>query len=120
MQGRRFTDHLSKGVELEDLVFSTVRVYPILIKMTQQTLILHALTGGKKRGSTFIYPPMMHCHFLTSVFIIFMQIADALYYNAAFTLSILQKLGVATEIFGLWLQMLQQVKKSGMRANFRR
>lgn len=47
-------------------------------------------------------------------------IADALYYNAALTLSILQKFGVATEIFGLWLQMLQQVKKSGARANFKR
>ncbi|XP_024026202.1 importin beta-like SAD2 isoform X1 [Morus notabilis] len=47
-------------------------------------------------------------------------IADALYYNAALTLSILQSFGVATEIFGLWLQMLQQVKKSGVRANFRR
>lgn len=47
-------------------------------------------------------------------------IADALYYNAALTLSILQKFGVATEIFGLWLQMLQQVKKSGVRANFKR
>ncbi|KAK6930635.1 Importin-beta, N-terminal domain [Dillenia turbinata] len=47
-------------------------------------------------------------------------IADALYYNAALTLNILQKLGVATEVFNLWFQMLQQVKKSGMRANFRR
>ncbi|XP_023881797.2 importin beta-like SAD2 isoform X2 [Quercus suber] len=47
-------------------------------------------------------------------------IADALYYNASLTLSILQKLGVATEIFNLWFQMLQQVKKSGVRANFKR
>ncbi|XP_050214915.1 importin beta-like SAD2 isoform X2 [Mercurialis annua] len=47
-------------------------------------------------------------------------IANALYYNPAMTLSILQKLGVATEIFNLWFQMLQQVKKSGVRANFRR
>ncbi|KAF3457074.1 hypothetical protein FNV43_RR01731 [Rhamnella rubrinervis] len=47
-------------------------------------------------------------------------VADALYYNAALTLSILQSMGVATEIFGLWLQMLQQVKKSGARANFKR
>lgn len=49
-----------------------------------------------------------------------LQVADALYYNAVLTLSILQNLGVATDIFGLWLQMLQQVKKSGMRANFKR
>ncbi|KAK4258307.1 hypothetical protein QN277_007767 [Acacia crassicarpa] len=47
-------------------------------------------------------------------------IADALYYNAALTLSILQKLGVASEIFNLWFHMLQQVKKSGVRANFKR
>ncbi|KAM1158399.1 hypothetical protein ACFXTH_031777 [Malus domestica] len=47
-------------------------------------------------------------------------IADALYYNAALALSILQNLGVATEIFNLWFQMLQQVKKSGVRANFKR
>ncbi|KAG4922859.1 hypothetical protein JHK86_051672 [Glycine max] len=52
---------------------------------------------------------------------LFMQvIADALYYNAALTLSILQKLGVASEIFHLWFHLLQQVKKSGMRANFKR
>ncbi|KAL5177103.1 Importin beta-like SAD2 [Glycine soja] len=52
---------------------------------------------------------------------LFMQvIADALYYNAALTLSILQKLGVASEIFHLWFHLLQQVKKSGMRTNFKR
>ncbi|XP_042514589.1 importin beta-like SAD2 [Macadamia integrifolia] len=47
-------------------------------------------------------------------------IADALYYNANLTLGILQKLGVATEVFNLWFQMLQQVKKSGIRVNFKR
>ncbi|KAJ6956785.1 hypothetical protein NC652_007754 [Populus alba x Populus x berolinensis] len=47
-------------------------------------------------------------------------VADALYYNAALTLSILHRLGVATEIFTLWFQMLEQVKKSGVRANFKR
>ncbi|KEH44552.1 putative importin-beta domain-containing protein [Medicago truncatula] len=47
-------------------------------------------------------------------------ISDGLYYNAALTLSILQKLGVASEIFNLWFQMLQEVKKSGVRANFKR
>ncbi|XP_004492039.1 importin beta-like SAD2 [Cicer arietinum] len=52
---------------------------------------------------------------------LFMQlIADALYYNAALTLSMLQKLGVASEIFHLWFHLLQQVKKSGVRANFKR
>lgn len=49
-----------------------------------------------------------------------MQIADALYYNASLTLNILQKLGVATEIFSLWFQMLQQTKKNGLRVNFKR
>ncbi|XP_019157945.1 PREDICTED: transcription initiation factor TFIID subunit 2-like [Ipomoea nil] len=48
------------------------------------------------------------------------KIVDALYYNPSFTLSILQKLGVATEIFNLWFHMLQQTKKSGARANSKR
>ncbi|KDO50573.1 hypothetical protein CISIN_1g001585mg [Citrus sinensis] len=47
-------------------------------------------------------------------------IADALYYNSSLTLSILHKLGVATEVFNLWFQMLQQVKKNGLRVNFKR
>ncbi|MCL7040799.1 hypothetical protein MKW94_018897 [Papaver nudicaule] len=47
-------------------------------------------------------------------------IADALYYNAPLTLGVLHKLGVATEVFNLWFQMLQEVKKSGVRANFKR
>ncbi|XP_044485896.1 importin beta-like SAD2 isoform X2 [Mangifera indica] len=47
-------------------------------------------------------------------------IADALFYNSSLTLGILHKLGVATEVFSLWFQMLQQVKKSGIRANFKR
>lgn len=47
-------------------------------------------------------------------------IADALYYNATLTLSILQKLGVASEIFNLWFHMLKEVKKSGVLANFKR
>ncbi|XP_071938400.1 importin beta-like SAD2 isoform X2 [Coffea arabica] len=47
-------------------------------------------------------------------------IADALYYNASLTLSILHKLGVASDIFALWFQMLQQTKKNGVRANFKR
>ncbi|KAI4338873.1 hypothetical protein MLD38_023880 [Melastoma candidum] len=47
-------------------------------------------------------------------------IANALYYNVGLTLSILQKLGVASEVFAVWFQMLQQAKKSGQMANFRR
>ncbi|GLT74887.1 hypothetical protein SLA2020_466520 [Shorea laevis] len=47
-------------------------------------------------------------------------IADALYYNASLTLGILHKLGVATEVFNLWFQLLQQVRKSGLMANFKR
>ncbi|KAL3619919.1 secondary alcohol dehydrogenase (SADH2) [Castilleja foliolosa] len=47
-------------------------------------------------------------------------VADALYYNAPLTLNILQKLNVATEVFNLWFQMLQQTKKSGARANFKK
>ncbi|EYU32733.1 hypothetical protein ABFS82_14G040400 [Erythranthe guttata] len=47
-------------------------------------------------------------------------VADALYYNASLTLSILQKLNVATEIFNLWFQMLQQTRRNGAKANFKR
>ncbi|RWW39051.1 hypothetical protein BHE74_00055652 [Ensete ventricosum] len=52
--------------------------------------------------------------------LVLLQIADALYYNPSLTLGILHKLGVATEVFNLWFQMLQEVKKSGMRAHFKR
>ncbi|RWW56134.1 hypothetical protein BHE74_00037166, partial [Ensete ventricosum] len=48
------------------------------------------------------------------------DIADALYYNPSLTLNILHKLGVAVQFFNLWFQMLQEVKKSGTRANFKR
>ncbi|KAL6634387.1 hypothetical protein ACP70R_027058 [Stipagrostis hirtigluma subsp. patula] len=47
-------------------------------------------------------------------------IANALYYNPSLTLEILHKLGVAADIFNHWFAMLQQVKKSGARANFKR
>ncbi|VAH46983.1 unnamed protein product [Triticum turgidum subsp. durum] len=47
-------------------------------------------------------------------------IANVFYYNPSFTLAMLHKLGVATEIFNLWFVMLQQVKKSGKRVNFKR
>lgn len=47
-------------------------------------------------------------------------VANALYYNASLTLGILHKLGVATEVFNMWFQMLEQVKKSGARVNFKR
>ncbi|PKA61740.1 Exportin-2 [Apostasia shenzhenica] len=47
-------------------------------------------------------------------------IAGVLFYNASLIVGILQKLGVASEIFNLWFQMLQEVKKSGSRANFKR
>ncbi|PWA50785.1 importin-beta domain, Armadillo-type fold protein [Artemisia annua] len=47
-------------------------------------------------------------------------IADAFYYNAFLTLNILKKIGVASEIFDIWFQMLQQTKKSGIRVHFKR
>lgn len=49
-----------------------------------------------------------------------LQIANALYYNPALTLETLNKLGVAADIFNHWFTMLQQVKKSGARVNFKR
>ncbi|KAK8709517.1 hypothetical protein V6N13_060532 [Hibiscus sabdariffa] len=47
-------------------------------------------------------------------------VANSVYYNAVLTLSILNKLCVTTEVFNLWFHLLQQVKKSGQRANFKR
>ncbi|XP_075512049.1 importin beta-like SAD2 [Primulina tabacum] len=52
--------------------------------------------------------------------LLILVVADALYYNPSLALNILQKLNVATEVFNLWFQMLQQTKKSGARANFKR
>ncbi|WOL12812.1 importin beta-like SAD2 isoform X2 [Canna indica] len=52
--------------------------------------------------------------------LLMLVIADALYYNPSLTLGILHKLGVAAEVFSLWFHMLQEVKKSGLRANFKR
>ncbi|XVF37748.1 hypothetical protein REPUB_Repub20aG0036800 [Reevesia pubescens] len=46
-------------------------------------------------------------------------IANAVYYDAALTLNILNKFCVTTEVFNLWFQLLQQVRKSGQRANFK-
>lgn len=48
------------------------------------------------------------------------QIANAFYYNTPLALGILQRFGIATDIFTLWFQMLQEKKKSGGHANFKR
>ncbi|KAH0918937.1 LOW QUALITY PROTEIN: hypothetical protein HID58_026597 [Brassica napus] len=47
-------------------------------------------------------------------------IANTFYYNAPLALGILQRFGVATEILTIWLRMLQEKKKSGVHANFKR
>ncbi|KAK8556289.1 hypothetical protein V6N12_002698 [Hibiscus sabdariffa] len=47
-------------------------------------------------------------------------IANALYYNSTLTLGILDKFCVTSEVFNLWFQLLQQVRKSGVRVNFKR
>ena len=46
------------------------------------------------------------------------QVANGLYYNAPMCLTILQHLGVTSEIFQMWLQMLYAVKKSGNPLHF--
>jgi hypothetical protein len=45
-------------------------------------------------------------------------IANGLYYNAPMCLTILQHLGVTSEIFQSWFQMLYEVKKSGKPLHF--
>lgn len=47
-------------------------------------------------------------------------VANALYYNAALTLNVLQKLGATAEIFQAWLQLIYKTKKSGKPVHFRR
>ncbi|KAL4289962.1 hypothetical protein GQ457_14G000330 [Hibiscus cannabinus] len=47
-------------------------------------------------------------------------IANAVYYNVTLTLSILNKFCVTSEVFNLWFQLLQQVRRSGARVNFKR
>lgn len=46
------------------------------------------------------------------------QVANGLYYNAPMCLTILQHLGVTSEIFQTWFQMLYAVKKSGKPLHF--
>lgn len=57
---------------------------------------------------------------VVNLFLCLIQIANALYYNASLTFNVLQKHGVAQEVFNRWFEMLHQVKKSGVRANFKR
>jgi len=48
------------------------------------------------------------------------QVANMLYYNPALTLGVLHNTGLGSTVFDLWFQMLQQKKKSGLAANFKR
>lgn len=65
-------------------------------------------------GTAFYYDFLTQCWFFLT------QIANAVYYNAALTLSILNKFCVTLEVFNLWFQLLQQVRRSGQRVNFKR
>ncbi|KAH7428022.1 hypothetical protein KP509_10G071600 [Ceratopteris richardii] len=47
-------------------------------------------------------------------------VANALYYNPGLSLNILQRMGVTTEVFQTWFTLLQETKKSGQPAHFRR
>jgi hypothetical protein len=49
-----------------------------------------------------------------------LQVANALYYNAALAIDILQKMGVIAEVFQAWLSFLYETKKSGQPVHFRR
>ena len=72
------------------------------------------------RNTSLFLKTALACNFLTQRWSSLTQIANAVYYNAALTLSILNKFSVTTEVFNLWFQLLQQVKKSGIPANFKR
>uniref|UniRef100_A0A1J3IJ64 Importin beta-like SAD2 n=1 Tax=Noccaea caerulescens TaxID=107243 RepID=A0A1J3IJ64_NOCCA len=47
-------------------------------------------------------------------------VANMLYYNPSLTLGVLHNTGLGSKVFDLWFQMLQQKKKSGLPANFKR
>ncbi|RID62109.1 hypothetical protein BRARA_E01202 [Brassica rapa] len=47
-------------------------------------------------------------------------VANMLYYNPGLTLGVLQNTGLASTVFDHWFQMLQQKRKSGLPANFKR
>nr|BAD95304.1 importin like protein [Arabidopsis thaliana] len=47
-------------------------------------------------------------------------VANMLYYNPGLTLGVLHNTGLASKVFDLWFQMLQQKRKSGLPANFKR
>ncbi|XP_010510174.1 PREDICTED: importin beta-like SAD2 [Camelina sativa] len=47
-------------------------------------------------------------------------VANMLYYNPGLTLGVLHNTGLISKVFDLWFQMLQQKRKSGLPANFKR
>ncbi|CAF1824631.1 BnaCnng48460D [Brassica napus] len=47
-------------------------------------------------------------------------VANMLYYNPGLTLGVLHNTGLASTVFDLWFQMLQQKRKNGLPANFKR
>ncbi|CAN8285361.1 unnamed protein product [Cochlearia groenlandica] len=47
-------------------------------------------------------------------------VANMLYYNPGLTLGVLHNTGLVSKVFDLWFQMLQQKRKSGLPANFKR
>ncbi|KAJ4866585.1 Importin beta-like SAD2 [Raphanus sativus] len=47
-------------------------------------------------------------------------VANMLYYNPGLTLGVLHNTGLASTVFDIWFQMLQQKKKSGLPVNFKR
>ncbi|CAF1699712.1 unnamed protein product [Brassica napus] len=51
---------------------------------------------------------------------VYLQVANMLYYNPSLTFGVLHNTGLASIVFDLWFLMLQQKKKSGLPANFKR
>ncbi|KAH0932520.1 hypothetical protein HID58_009637 [Brassica napus] len=51
---------------------------------------------------------------------VYLQVANMLYYNPSLTFGVLHNTGLASIVFDIWFLMLQQKKKSGLPANFKR
>ena len=118
-------EHFRKNVMFQIGKLHTIKMVFVMNLMTStlsfQPHIFHLQILEVKTNSPFTADSCTLCLCLYLITIMWcLQIANALYYNPLLTLETLNKLGVAADIFNHWFAMLQQVKKSGARVNFKR
>jgi len=118
-------EHFHKNVMFQIGKLHTIKMVFVMNLMTStlsfQPHIFHLQILEVKTNPPFTADSCTLCLCLYLITIMWcLQIANALYYNPLLTLETLNKLGVAADIFNHWFAMLQQVKKSGARVNFKR